>query len=151
MAFDLITGDDQYQLGSLLMGSAGLMIGQPGVSGWEGLSVSGPSTRLDMADGEIIGADTAGALTVTIPLVVIRDTEAQARSDLAGVLAAWKPPAPSVAQDMTLHRQVAGVVEYVVGRSRGCAVEMRHVKSGVVPVLCSFRVPVPVVYMEDGS
>ena len=151
MPSNLIVADDQYQLGTLLMGSSSLLIGQPGVSGWDALTVRGRSTALDMADGEIVGVDTLGPLVISIPLVIVCDSEGEARSGLAMVLSAWRPPSHPASQDVELHRRVAGAHEWVVGRSRGCVVEMRHVKSGVIPVQATFRVPVPVVHVGDES
>ncbi len=109
-AGDLLSGDDQYEVNGLLMGSGGVSAGA--VAGWQG----------------------AASKPISVPLLILEANESDARAVLATVRAAWAG-APTAVQ---LWRQVDGVQSYLEGRTMGCVPDMRFVGTGTVPVLCTF-------------
>jgi hypothetical protein len=141
---DGLLGDDQYQIGSgSVIGIAPLLLGEVGVSGWDGQPVKSNDVDLDMADGSVGGWDGLASLDITIPAVIVDEDETAARAILATLQSDWAPTGWS---DRQLHRQVDNAHEYVVGRTRGMTVEMRFVKSGVIPVLLAFRANDPTIH-----
>ncbi len=134
-AGDLITVDGEYELNGLLMGSGSVLIGVTGVEGWETEVVKGDVTEYDLAPGAVAGWQDAASKLVTVPLLIVEGTEADARDTLADVRAAWRGQGFT---DSELHRQEAGVHEYLTGVPRGCVPVMTAVKQGVIPVLCTF-------------
>ena len=68
--------------------------------------------------------------------VIDCDDETEARTTLAVLTAAWKAGGYV---DVELHRQVAGIHEYLTGRARGIQPVMSFVADGVIPGICTFR------------
>ncbi len=148
-AGDGVVGDDQYQLdtGTVIGLSSSLLLGGEGVTGWDDAVVLDHDTDNDLAAGASGGSDTDGARVVALSAIIDEDTEADARAALRALRAEWRA---SGRTDLELHRQVAGVHEYLVGRPRGLTASVTQaVKVGIIPVLCMFRVLDPEVYEES--
>jgi hypothetical protein len=141
-AGDLIDADDQYEVNAFLMGKANVLMGEAAVEGWDTVTVKGAEVERDLGDGSVAGGDYVTSLTITVPILIVEDTEAEARDTLALAKAAWSPQGWT---DVELHRQVAGVHEYVVGRVKGLVPVMQYVAAGVIPALCTFRANDPTV------
>lgn len=147
-AGDLITKDDQYEVNGFLIGDATVHLGESGVSGWDDEAADASDASMTMADGSASGFDTASALDIKVPALIVADDEAAARAELALLKAAWRTGGYS---DVELHRQVAGLHEYVVGRTRGCTPIMTMVRDGMIPVLCHFFANDPTIHEGASS
>jgi hypothetical protein len=141
-AGDLIVADDQYEVNAFLMGAAPVLMGETAVEGWDTITVKGSEVDLDLGDGSVAGSDYRGSLTITLPIVILEDTEAEARDTLELAKAAWSPQG---GVDVELHRQVAGIHEKVTGRVKGITPVMQYVTAGVIPALCTFRANDPTI------
>lgn len=147
-AGDLITDDDQYEVNGYLIGDATAQLGETGVTGWDDAPVNASDVDRSMADGASSGFDSSGPLDIKVPVLIVADNQAAARAELALLKAAWRAGGFT---DVQLHRQVAGVHEYVVGRTRGCIPIMTMVRDGMIPVLCSFFANDPTIYEGASS
>lgn len=145
---DLITGDDQYEVNAFLIGDATVHLGESGVTGWDDEGADASDAGRDLADGASSGFDSAAPLDIKIPVLIVAADEAAARAELAALKAAWRAGG---FDDVQLHRQVAGVREYVVGRTRGCTPIMTMVRDGMIPVLCHFFANDPTIHAVGGS
>ena len=141
-AGDLIVADDQYEVNAFLMGAAPVLMGETAVEGWDTITVKGVEVDLDLGDGSVAGSDFLASLTILVPILIIEDTEAEARDTLELAKAAWSPQG---GVDVELHRQVAGIHEKVTGRVKGITPVMQYVTAGVIPALCTFRANDPTI------
>ena len=147
-AGDYITADDQYEVNGHLIGDSTVHLGESGVTGWDDQTVSASDRDRDLGAGASSGFDSAGSLDIKVPVLIVAVDEAAARAELALLKAAWKAGGFT---DVQLHRRVAGVREYVVGRTRGCTPVMTMVRDGMIPVLCHFFANDPTVHEVGGS
>lgn len=135
-AGDLLNGDNQYELNGTVIGQGDVRLGDSGCEGWEAESVGANDADLDLGDGGVAGFDARRPKEVTVPFVIDCDDETEARTTLAVLTAAWKAGGYV---DVELHRQVAGIHEYLTGRARGIQPVMSFVADGVIPGICTFQ------------
>jgi len=134
-AGDLITGDYQVELGSVLIGMTGRWIAPPGVAGLGVPTPKSADVDLQQAAGAYGSPDWAAQRTVTVPVLIDGTTGAGAYALFAPMVAAWSPSTI----DVELHLQLPGFGHVkLIGRPRGLSEDLSLLPEGIINCLATF-------------
>jgi hypothetical protein len=139
----LITVDYQVELQGVLMGAlTKINLAPPGIKGLAVFTPKSADVALDLADGSYSAPEFQASRIITVPMVILGDTPADAMSILSGLNVAWSP----VAADVPIYMQLPGFGKFhALGRPRGLDEHLEHLRAGVIDVLGTFFCPNPTV------
>lgn len=147
-AGDLVVADYQLELRALLMGAT--TIYEVDIAGLKGLgspAAKTADTPLDGRDGSIGAPDFLDVRVITIPVVILGATPADAFDGLAALNTAFAPTADGV--DLPLYFQVPGWGKvFVNGRPRSLEDDTSQAKNSVIKALGRFDALDPTVYSD---